>query len=76
MAQPGVAPEDFYATTIYPTEVRVGGDWERGQGQPLDRPMVVTLAAFVSSSHDIFALKQVWFYGRMQFYRSSLTAPA
>ncbi|MEW6755838.1 MAG: TIGR00300 family protein [Candidatus Latescibacterota bacterium] len=27
VTQPGVAPEGFYATTIYPTEVRVRGQW-------------------------------------------------
>ena len=32
----GVAPDDFYVTTIYPTEVRVGGQWIRVQNQRMD----------------------------------------
>lgn len=39
--QAGVAPDDFYATTIYPTEVRVGGQWVRVQGQRMDGVVVV-----------------------------------
>jgi lysine-ketoglutarate reductase/saccharopine dehydrogenase-like protein (TIGR00300 family) len=38
---PGVAPDDFYATTIYPTEVRVGGIWRRVQDQRMDATIVV-----------------------------------
>jgi N-dimethylarginine dimethylaminohydrolase len=33
---PGVAPDDFYVTTIYPTEVRVQGQWIRLQNQRMD----------------------------------------
>src|SRR5690606_36455789 len=32
----GVAPDEFYVTTIYPTEVRVGGRWLRVQHQRMD----------------------------------------
>lgn len=32
----GVAPEDFYVTTIYPTEVRVESQWVRVQDQRMD----------------------------------------
>jgi lysine-ketoglutarate reductase/saccharopine dehydrogenase-like protein (TIGR00300 family) len=32
----GVAPDDFYVTTIYPTEVRLGGKWVRITGQRMD----------------------------------------
>jgi lysine-ketoglutarate reductase/saccharopine dehydrogenase-like protein (TIGR00300 family) len=32
----GVAPDDFYSTTIYPTEVRVDGAWLRVSGQRMD----------------------------------------
>jgi N-dimethylarginine dimethylaminohydrolase len=39
--QPGVAPEDFMATTIYPTEVRLGGHWLRVQNQRMDGVIVV-----------------------------------
>jgi lysine-ketoglutarate reductase/saccharopine dehydrogenase-like protein (TIGR00300 family) len=42
VVQAGVAPEDFYVTTIYPTEVRVGGQWVRVQGQRMDGAIVVT----------------------------------
>jgi arginine dihydrolase len=41
VAQAGVAPEDFLATTIYPTEVRVGGEWLRVSGQRMDGVVVV-----------------------------------
>ena len=41
VAQPGVAPEDFYATTIYATEVRVDGQWLRAQNQRMDAVIVV-----------------------------------
>jgi lysine-ketoglutarate reductase/saccharopine dehydrogenase-like protein (TIGR00300 family) len=41
VTQPGVAPEDFMATTIYPTEVRVGGAWLRVLDQRMDGVVVV-----------------------------------
>ncbi|MCB2155148.1 TIGR00300 family protein [bacterium] len=37
----GVAPEDFYATTIYPTDVLVGEEWIRATGQRMDGVIVV-----------------------------------
>jgi lysine-ketoglutarate reductase/saccharopine dehydrogenase-like protein (TIGR00300 family) len=37
----GVAPEDFYVTTIYPTEVRTEGRWVRVTGQRMDGCIVV-----------------------------------
>ena len=37
----GVAPDDFYSTTIYPTEVRVNGKWLRVQNQRMDGVVVV-----------------------------------
>ncbi len=37
----GVAPDDFYVTTIYPTEVRVNGQWVRVQNQRMDTAIVV-----------------------------------
>lgn len=37
----GVAPDDFYVTTIYPTEVRVNGEWVRVQQQRMDGAIVV-----------------------------------
>ncbi|MCL5269810.1 MAG: TIGR00300 family protein [bacterium] len=39
--QDGVAPEDFYSTTIYPTDVCVGGGWVRVSGQRMDGVIVV-----------------------------------
>ncbi len=40
--QKGVAPEDFYITTIYRTEVRVKDQWYPVQGQRMDGAIVVT----------------------------------
>lgn len=41
VTQAGVAPEDFFATTIYPTEVRVHGQWWRVRDQRMDGVIVV-----------------------------------
>ncbi|MEM9903738.1 MAG: TIGR00300 family protein [Cyanobacteria bacterium P01_D01_bin.44] len=43
--QVGVAPNDFYSTTIYPTEVRVQGEWVRVQNQRMDGVVVVNQTA-------------------------------
>jgi lysine-ketoglutarate reductase/saccharopine dehydrogenase-like protein (TIGR00300 family) len=37
----GVAPEDFYVTTIFPTKVRIRGRWVRVAGQRMDGCIVV-----------------------------------
>jgi lysine-ketoglutarate reductase/saccharopine dehydrogenase-like protein (TIGR00300 family) len=37
----GVLPDDFYSTTIYPTEVRLGGRWVEAAGQRMDAALVV-----------------------------------
>lgn len=37
----GVAPDGFYSTTIYPTDVRVNGQWARVTGQRMDAVVVV-----------------------------------
>jgi lysine-ketoglutarate reductase/saccharopine dehydrogenase-like protein (TIGR00300 family) len=37
----GVAPPDFYGTTIFPTEVRVRGHWVRAEEQRMDAALVV-----------------------------------
>jgi lysine-ketoglutarate reductase/saccharopine dehydrogenase-like protein (TIGR00300 family) len=42
VSQPGVAPDDFYATTIFSTEVRVGGLWLPVQDQRMDAVIVVS----------------------------------
>lgn len=39
----GVAPDDFYVSTIYPTEVRVNGEWVKVQNQRMDAAVVVNL---------------------------------
>ena len=38
----GVAPDDFYVSTIYPTEVRVNGQWVRVRQQRMDAAIVVS----------------------------------
>ncbi len=39
--QDGVAPDDFYVSTIYPTEVRVNGEWVQVQKQRMDGAIAV-----------------------------------
>jgi lysine-ketoglutarate reductase/saccharopine dehydrogenase-like protein (TIGR00300 family) len=39
--QSGVAPDDFYVTTIYPTEVLIEGQWIKVQGQRMDGAIAV-----------------------------------
>ena len=41
VTQTGVAPDDFYTTTIYPTEVRIDGEWVRVQKQRMDAAIVI-----------------------------------
>jgi lysine-ketoglutarate reductase/saccharopine dehydrogenase-like protein (TIGR00300 family) len=40
--QAGVAPDDFYVSTIYPTEVRVNGEWLKVQNQRMDGAIAVS----------------------------------
>jgi lysine-ketoglutarate reductase/saccharopine dehydrogenase-like protein (TIGR00300 family) len=40
--QAGVAPDDFYVTTIYPTDVLIDQTWVRIQGQRMDGAIAVT----------------------------------
>jgi len=42
VVQPGVAPDDFYVTTIYPTEVRVNGTWVKVINQRMDGAIALT----------------------------------
>jgi lysine-ketoglutarate reductase/saccharopine dehydrogenase-like protein (TIGR00300 family) len=42
VTQIGVAADDFYATTIYPTEVSIEGEWILVQGQRMDGAIAVT----------------------------------
>jgi len=41
ITQAGVAPDDFLSTTIYPTEIRLGGAWLRVEDQRMDGVIVV-----------------------------------
>ncbi|HEY9763576.1 MAG TPA: TIGR00300 family protein [Trichocoleus sp.] len=41
ITQAGVAPDDFYSTTIYPTEVLVNDQWVRVENQRMDGVIVV-----------------------------------
>ncbi len=50
----GVAPDDFYATTIYPTEVRIGGNWIIVRGQRMDGVIVVETGANPSARCTLF----------------------
>jgi lysine-ketoglutarate reductase/saccharopine dehydrogenase-like protein (TIGR00300 family) len=45
IAQTGVAPDDFYVTAIYPTEVLIEGQWIKVQGQRMDGAIAVTQTA-------------------------------
>ncbi len=40
----GVAPEGFYSTTIYPTDVRIGDRWLRAGRQRMDAVVVIDTA--------------------------------
>lgn len=42
VTQDGVAPEDFYSTTIYRTQVRVDDRWLTASGQRMDTVIVVS----------------------------------
>ena len=42
ITQAGVAPDDFYSSTIYPTEVRVAGQWVRVRDQRMDGVIVIS----------------------------------
>jgi lysine-ketoglutarate reductase/saccharopine dehydrogenase-like protein (TIGR00300 family) len=42
VTQDGVAPDDFYVTTIYPTEVRVNSQWIKVLDQRMDGAIAVT----------------------------------
>ncbi len=40
--QAGVAPDDFYVSTIYPTEVRINGEWVKVHNQRMDGAIAIT----------------------------------
>ncbi|MBE9208564.1 TIGR00300 family protein [Nostoc sp. LEGE 06077] len=37
----GVAPDDFYVSTIYPTEVRINGQWVKVENQRMDGAIAI-----------------------------------
>ncbi|MFZ9739581.1 MAG: TIGR00300 family protein [Prochlorotrichaceae cyanobacterium] len=41
VVQDGVAPDEFYVTTIYPTDIRVKGNWVRVDNQRMDGAIAV-----------------------------------
>lgn len=43
--QAGVAPDDFYVSTIYPTEVRVNGRWLKVENQRMDGAIAISQTA-------------------------------
>ncbi len=45
VTQAGVAPDDFYVTTIYPTEVLIGDCWFKVEGQRMDGVIAITHSA-------------------------------
>ena len=42
VTQAGVSPDNFYVTTIYPTEVRINGEWIKVQNQRMDGAIAIT----------------------------------
>ncbi|MBD2296416.1 TIGR00300 family protein [Anabaena sphaerica FACHB-251] len=42
VVQAGVAPDDFYVSTIYPTEIRVNGEWLKVQNQRMDGAIAIS----------------------------------
>ncbi|MEM1369857.1 MAG: TIGR00300 family protein [Cyanobacteria bacterium P01_H01_bin.15] len=49
VTQSGVAPEDFYVTNIYPTEVKLGGSWVRVQNQRMDGAIVIDAESAIAN---------------------------
>ncbi len=41
VTQAGVSPDDFYVTTIYPTEVRIKGTWIKVENQRMDGAIAI-----------------------------------
>ncbi len=39
---PGVAPDDFYVSTIYPTEIRINGEWVTVHNQRMDGAIAIS----------------------------------
>ncbi|MBM0740988.1 TIGR00300 family protein [Phormidium sp. CLA17] len=45
VVQDGVAPDDFYVSTIYPTEVRINCEWVQVQKQRMDGAIAVDMTS-------------------------------
>jgi lysine-ketoglutarate reductase/saccharopine dehydrogenase-like protein (TIGR00300 family) len=45
VVQAGIAPDDFYVSTIYPTEIRVNGEWLKVQNQRMDGAITISQTA-------------------------------
>ena len=58
VTQDGVAPDDFYVTTIYPTEVLIGDHWYRVQGQRMDGAIAISEEANDSNGAGSSAQKK------------------
>jgi lysine-ketoglutarate reductase/saccharopine dehydrogenase-like protein (TIGR00300 family) len=46
----GVGPDDFYVTTIYPTDAKVNGEWVRCSNQRMDAAIVIGEADGVATA--------------------------
>ncbi len=55
----GVAPDDFYVTTIYPTEVRVNGRWLRISGQRMDGCIVLNDSGTVEPTASVRLMRDL-----------------
>ncbi|MFM8294794.1 MAG: TIGR00300 family protein [Microcystaceae cyanobacterium] len=53
VTQAGVAPDDFYVSTIYPTEVRVNCEWVRVQNQRMDAAIVTEITPDGPTAHCV-----------------------
>ena len=45
VVQAGIAPDDFYVSTIYPTQIRVNGEWLKVQNQRMDGAITISQTA-------------------------------
>ena len=64
VTQAGVSPDDFYVTTIYPTEVRINGEWIKVLNQRMDGAIAIThtpsgIAAQCKLLRDLEVTEQV-----------------
>jgi lysine-ketoglutarate reductase/saccharopine dehydrogenase-like protein (TIGR00300 family) len=54
VSQAGVAPEHFYSTTIYPTEIHLGEGWVEVEKQRMDTVIVVETGARANARCTLF----------------------